>query len=62
VTVTVSRAGKLVKRYRTGTRRAARTHRLRLGYRGLPRGDYRVRVRAVAGTERQTRTLTSRRL
>jgi hypothetical protein len=63
VTVTVRRGGTLVRRYRTATRRPDRTHRLRLSENGLPRGDYRVRVRAVRGaTERQTRTLTSRKL
>jgi photosystem II stability/assembly factor-like uncharacterized protein len=63
VTVTVTRGDTLVRRYGTATRQANRTHRLRLSARGLPRGDYRVRVRAVLGaTERESRTLTSRRL
>ncbi len=62
VSVTVLRKGRVIRRYRTVRRGAGQTYRLRLRQRGLARGDYRVRVRATQGGERQTRTLTSRKL
>ena len=63
VSVTVRlRSGRLVKRFRARSYRAARTHRLRVAPRGFPRGDYRVRIRVTAGGRTTTRTLTARRL
>ena len=41
---------------------ANRTHRLTLPARGLPRGDYRIRLTARAGADTVTSTLLSRRL
>jgi hypothetical protein len=63
VSVSVLRGRRVVKRFRTRTRAARRTHRLRLTPRGLRRGPYRVvlRVRPRGGTP-LTATLTSRRL
>jgi photosystem II stability/assembly factor-like uncharacterized protein len=62
VTVTVKRGKKVVKRYRTATRRGDRTHRLRFSQKGRKRGDYKVTVRAKRGSRTQSRTLTSRKL
>jgi hypothetical protein len=45
VTVEVRRAGRLVRRFATRTRRANVTHRLRLSPRRLRRGRYEVRLR-----------------
>ncbi len=44
VTVDVLRGSKLVKRYKTTTRQADRTHRLRFDAEKNPRGDYRIRT------------------
>jgi hypothetical protein len=63
VTVTIRRGDEAVRRYRARDRAPDRTYRLRLTARQLRRrGDYRVTVRVISGEQRQTRTLTSRRL
>jgi photosystem II stability/assembly factor-like uncharacterized protein len=62
VTVTVKRGKKVVKRFRTRTRRGDRTHRLRFAKKGAARGDYKVTLRAKRGKRTLTRTLTSRKL
>ena len=62
VSVTVSRAGRTVRRFRTARRRARRTHRLRLPARGLPRGAYRFRITVRAPGRSVAATLTARRL
>ena len=62
-TVTVLRGAKVVKRFGPTQRRAGVTQRVRLGAKGLPRGNYRVRISlTVAGGKALTLTLTTRRL
>lgn len=63
VTVTVTRAGRTVRRFRTTSDRAGRTYRLRLASEGLRRGDHQVRlsVRPSSGSP-VIRRLTSARL
>ena len=63
VSIRVLRKGKVVKRFRTSTRAARRTHRLRLPERGLRRGAYRVVLRAKPrGGAAVRAVLTSRKL
>jgi hypothetical protein len=62
VTVTVKRGKRVMKRYRTATKAAGRTHRVRFSQKNRPRGDYKVTVRAARGGRSQSRTLTSRKL
>jgi hypothetical protein len=62
VTVTVTRKGKVVKRFKRKTYRAARTHRLKLGAKGRKRGTYRVTLRAQRPGTVTTSTLFSRKL
>jgi len=62
VTVTVLRGRRVVERFKTISRSAGRTHRLRLAPARLRRGDYRVRVQAVRGSRRVTAVLVARRL
>ncbi|HEX6945353.1 MAG TPA: hypothetical protein VF196_04105, partial [Casimicrobiaceae bacterium] len=62
VTVTISRGGKVVKRFATAERPANRTIRFSLPARGLPRGDYTVRLLAQSGEDQVSAVLTSRRL
>jgi hypothetical protein len=61
VTVTVSRKGKRLKRFR-GAYRAGRVHRLRFARRGGKLGDYRVTLRAVHPGKTSTVALKARRL
>ncbi len=61
--VEVLRGGRVVKRYRTQSRRRGTTHRLRLGSEGLRRGDYAVRLTVVTSDGRRSvAKLTARRL
>ena len=60
--MTVKRGKKVVKRYKTATRRGDRTHRLRFSQKRRKRGDYKVTVARQRGGRTQTRTLTSRKL
>jgi hypothetical protein len=62
IRVTVTHRGRVVRRWSARSSRAHRTYRLRLASEHLPRGDYRVRLVAAAGTSKVTSTLTSRRL
>ncbi len=62
VTVTITRAGKIVRRFATSERQADRTIRFSLRARGLPRGDYTVRLVAQSGEDQVTDVLTTRRL
>lgn len=62
VTVDVLRGGRIVRRLGTSTRNGAITHRVRLTSERLRRGDYVIRVTAVAGGERAVERLTARRL
>jgi hypothetical protein len=62
VQVTVSRGGKVVRRFRARTAAPGRTHRLRLSPRGLKRGDHRVRIEARRAGERVVAHAVSRRL
>ena len=62
VGVTVRRAGRVVRRFRTLEQSEGRTYRLRLPARGLERGVYSVRLVARSGTQRVVATLRSRRL
>ena len=62
VTVTVTRGSRVVKRFSAAQRAAGRTHRLRLGAEGLPRGEYRVRLSARDASGTVSTTLASRRL
>ncbi|MBA2347366.1 MAG: hypothetical protein H0V81_03655, partial [Solirubrobacterales bacterium] len=63
VQVEVLRGSRVVKRYRTQTRRRGTTHRLRLASEGLRRGDYVVRLTVVtARGARNAARLTVRRL
>ena len=60
--MTVRRGNKVVKRFVDRASPARRTVRLRLPVRGLPRGEYTVRLDARGGTSRVVSTLVSRRL
>jgi hypothetical protein len=63
VTVTVTRAGRTVRRFAPTTRSARTTHRLRLASERLPRGTYRVRITvAPPGARAVAATLVARRL
>jgi len=62
VAVDVLRRGRVVRRFREQTRRAGILHRLRLASERIGRGDVVIRLRARAGNERVTTTLTARRL
>jgi hypothetical protein len=63
VTVEIRRGRRLVQRFRTTTRRAGVTHRLRLPSERLRRGTYEIRLTAVAaGAPRTVARLVSRRL
>ena len=62
VTVEVRRRGKLVKRFASRMYAAGRTHRLRLGSRRRPRGDYQVVLTAVRTGKTDSATVTARRL
>jgi hypothetical protein len=62
VGVDLLRNGRVVRRLASATRRGNLTHRLRVPSERLRRGDYRLRITAVAGTERETVRLTARRL
>jgi hypothetical protein len=62
VTITVSRGSKVVKRFATISQPANRTIRVRLGARGLRRGDYTVRMSVVRGDEQVSAKLVARRL
>jgi hypothetical protein len=62
VGVTVLRGRRVVRRFRAASRAGERVHRLRLAPRGLPRGEYRIRLTAVAGNTRVVSTLGARRL
>jgi hypothetical protein len=62
VTITVSRRGRVVRRFRTAERAANRTYRFRLGARGLRRGDYTVRLLAQSGEDQVAAVVTARRL
>ena len=60
VSVKVLRGSRVVKRFRAKNRAAARTYRLKVPA-GV-RGNYRVRLTAVSGSQRVTATLTARHL
>ena len=60
--VTVSRNGRVVRRFRAQNAAADRTYRLRLSARGLRRGDYRVRVDVRRAGRRTVVAAVSRRL
>ena len=62
VAVTISRGGKVVRRFKTTTASARRTYRLKLSSKRQRRGDYRVKLTATAGKQKVTSTLVSRRL
>lgn len=63
VTVTVTRDGRMVRRFRTTTDRAGRTYRLRLASERLRRGDHVVRILVrPAGARATTARLTAARL
>jgi len=62
VSVEVLRGSRVVRRYPTRTRPAARTVRLRLAQSAGRAGDYRVRITVRSGGRTQTSTLTARRL
>jgi hypothetical protein len=62
VAVTVRRAGKVVKRYRTVQVAAGKVRRFTLRPGGLRRGDHRVTIDVRRGSAHVKRTLTSRRL
>ncbi|HEX8120725.1 MAG TPA: hypothetical protein VF549_05585 [Solirubrobacteraceae bacterium] len=62
VTVTISRGSRIVKRFATSEQDANRTIRFSLPARGLPRGDYTVRLVAQSGDDQVSDVLTSRRL
>ena len=62
VTITVSHAGKVVKRFATVERAAGRTFGFSLPARGRPRGVYTVRLLAQSGEDQVTSILTARRL
>ncbi|MDP9384723.1 MAG: hypothetical protein M3P50_05755, partial [Actinomycetota bacterium] len=62
VTVTVTRAGRTVRRFRTTTDRAGRTYRLRLAAERLRRGDHQVllSVRPATGSAATARLTAAR--
>ena len=62
VSITVFRGRKVVRRYKATTRAANRFHRLTLRPKGMRRGEYRIRLTAVAGNTRVVSTLGARRL
>ena len=62
VSVQVRRGGRAVRRFRTTTRRARLTHRLRLGSEGLPRGRYEIRLRYTGEQGSLSTSLYSARL
>lgn len=63
VTVTITRGKRTVKRFVDRRRRAGRVYRHVLPLRGLRRGDYKVRIEAVAGDDEQVAaTLVTRRM
>jgi len=62
VEVEVLRGTRRIRRVAAVERRAGQAYRVRLDAEGLPRGDYRVRVRVRSGTATQTGVLTARRL
>ncbi|HEX2084594.1 MAG TPA: M28 family peptidase [Solirubrobacteraceae bacterium] len=62
VTIRVLRGRRVVRRLAAGTRAAGRYHRVRLPARGLGRGEYKIRLTAVAGNTRVVSTLGARRL
>jgi hypothetical protein len=62
VSVSVLRGSRVVKNFGSRTVAANRTQRLTLPARGLPAGDYRIRLTARAGSDSVTSTLVSRRL
>lgn len=62
VTVTVTRGSRTVRRFAARTVPSARTQRLRLSARGLPVGEYRVRLQVRSGNSTTTSTLFARRL
>jgi hypothetical protein len=62
VTITISRGGKVVKRFSTIERAADRTFRFSLPARGRPRGVYTVRLLAQSGENQVSAVLTARRL
>jgi hypothetical protein len=62
VTVTVTRKGKRVKRFKQRSYNAGRTYRLRLGAKGRKRGLYRVTLRARRPAAAATHRLSARKL
>ncbi len=62
VTVMVTRGSRTVKRYTRTLAAGARTQRIRLSAKGLPTGDYRVRLQARSGGQTTTAALVARRL
>ena len=62
VTVTVSRGGKVVKRFKTASQPANTTLRVRLASKGLKRGDYTVRLHVARGEDLVAAKLVARRL
>jgi hypothetical protein len=62
VTITVTRGRTVVKRFATVERAAGRNFRFSLPARGLPRGDYTVRLLAQSGEDQVSTVLISRRL
>ena len=62
VSVQVFRGRRRVMRFRTRSRPARRTHRLRIQSRRLRRGQYRVRITAKRGTQTERVNLFARRL
>ena len=62
VTITVTRGRRVVRRFRTVERAGGRTFRFSLSARGLPRGDFTVRLVAQAGEDQIVSLLTARRL
>jgi hypothetical protein len=61
VTVTVTRRGKVVKRFKRRAN-AGRTYRVKLGAKGRRRGTYRVTLRAQRPGTTATSTLSARKL
>jgi hypothetical protein len=62
VSVRLLRGRRVVLRNRAGRRVAGPIHRVLLRSRGLRRGEYRIRLTAVAGNTRVTSTLGARKL
>ena len=62
VNVVVLRGRRVILRYRGGVRPAGRAHRLRLPAAGLRRGEYSIRLTAVADGTRVVSTLGARRI